>query len=38
MTKTNYQGVDTYHDFHLNKEHAWSYEIDPLLAILISIY
>lgn len=34
VTKTNYQGVDTIMISNLNKEHAWSYEMDPLLASL----
>jgi hypothetical protein len=34
VAKTNYQRVDTIMIFNLNNEHAWSYEIDPLLASL----
>jgi hypothetical protein len=32
--KTTLQGVDTIMISNLNSEHAWSYEIDPLLASL----
>ncbi|KXG11454.1 hypothetical protein AT864_00537 [Anoxybacillus sp. P3H1B] len=34
VTKTNYQGVDTIMISNLNNEHAWPYEMDPLLASL----
>jgi hypothetical protein len=35
--KTTLQGVDTIMISNFNSEHAWSYEIDPLLASLLHI-
>ncbi len=34
VTKTNYQGVDIIMTSSWNSEHAWTYEIDPILEAL----
>jgi hypothetical protein len=34
VTKTKYQGVDTIMISNLSNEHAWTYEMDPILEAL----